>query len=361
MGILLFIGILVVLILVHEFGHFSVAKLFKIRVDEFGIFFPPRITAFKKGETEYSINWLPFGGFVRIFGENPEEGTSDPRSLVNKPRLVQAAVIVAGVFFNLVFAWLVLSAGYMTGLPSSVDHVGVGQVRDAKPMVTGVYPNSPAETVGLMAEDQLVHLQTGVTALPDGFTAEEATNFIIEHQDDSLGLTVLRDGEEKSFIARAKEGIVPGRKALGLQLDDVGTLQLPVHLALVQGGYLTYQMTIATAEGLAGFFSKMFTGVADFSSVSGPIGIVAFGGTFVQQGFAAIVIITASISIALAIFNVIPIPGLDGGKLLFIIVEGIIRRPISRKLSTALTIAGFVLLISLMLVVSYHDIAKLVG
>ncbi|MBX4192409.1 site-2 protease family protein, partial [Candidatus Parcubacteria bacterium] len=215
--------------------------------------------------------------------------------------------------------------------------------------------------VGLKAEDKLEHLQTGVTQLPDGFTAEEATNFIIEHQDESLVLTVLRDGEEKSFIARAKEGIVPGRKAIGLQLGDVGTLQLPPHLALVQGGYLTYEMTIATAQGLVGFFGNIVNGHADFSSVSGPIGIVAFGGTFVQKGFVAIVLITASISIALAIFNVIPIPGLDGGKLLFIIVEGIIRRPISPRLATGLTVAGFVLLISLMLVVSYHDIAKLVG
>src|SRR3989344_9278 len=118
MSILIFILILVALILVHEFGHFVVAKLFKIKVEEFGIFFPPRLFKIKKGETTYSLNALPFGGFVKIFGENYNEHANEPRSFASKPRYVQAAVLVAGVAMNLVFAWLALSAGYMSGLPT---------------------------------------------------------------------------------------------------------------------------------------------------------------------------------------------------------------------------------------------------
>src|SRR5882757_7922376 len=165
MFILFFILILVVLIIVHEFGHFIVAKLFKIRVDEFGIFFPPRLFAIKRGETEYSFNSLPLGGFVKIFGENYDEGHGNARSFVSKPRYVQAAVIVAGIVFNLIFAWLVLSAGYMAGLPTPVDHQGFGAVQNVEVLVTGVLPGSPAEKAGLVAGDKIQKVQTANDSL----------------------------------------------------------------------------------------------------------------------------------------------------------------------------------------------------
>ena len=131
MSILLFIIILAVLILAHEFGHFIVAKKSGIRVDEFGIGFPPKLYGKKFGETEYTINALPLGGFVKIFGENPdEENTNGPdraRSFVHKPKIIQAAVLVAGVFFNLLLAWFLISAGFMIGLPASSESVLPGQ------------------------------------------------------------------------------------------------------------------------------------------------------------------------------------------------------------------------------------------
>ena len=128
MDLIVFILILAALILAHEFGHFSVAKLFGIKVEEFGIGFPPRLLKIKKGETLYSLNLLFFGGFVKIYGEDANEGATDPRSFAHKPRLVQAAVIVAGVVMNLLFAWLALSVGYMVGLPTSAEHEGFGTV-----------------------------------------------------------------------------------------------------------------------------------------------------------------------------------------------------------------------------------------
>ncbi|MDO8548152.1 MAG: site-2 protease family protein, partial [bacterium] len=155
MTLFFFILILVLLILVHEFGHFVVAKFFGIKVHEFGIFFPPRIFSKKFGETEYSLNWLPFGGFVKIFGENYDEGKddpsrqgaaeADPRSFVNKSRWQQAAVILAGIVFNLLFAWLALTVGYMVGLPTSAEHRGFGLVQGATPTVIAVLPDSPAQ------------------------------------------------------------------------------------------------------------------------------------------------------------------------------------------------------------------------
>ncbi|MDE1925208.1 MAG: site-2 protease family protein [Patescibacteria group bacterium] len=359
MTIVYFILILVVLILVHEFGHFIAAKAFGIRVDEFGIFFPPRIAAIKKGETEYSINWLPFGGFVKIFGENAGEGLDDPRSFAHKNRWVQATVLVAGIVFNLLFAWLVLSAGYMVGLPTPVDHQGFGTVTDAQATVVDVLPGSPADKAGLLAGDTIETVQTATVVEASNATANDVQQFIAAHADESVVLTVLRDGSEKTFLAKPAEGVVAGRKAVGIELDDVGTLRLPPQLAVLQGAVLGWDITQSTAVGLATFFKQLVTGTANFSQVSGPIGITAFGAAALKAGFAEGAVLTALISVNLALINIIPIPGLDGGRLFITAIEGIIRRPISPKIVNGLTLAGFAFLILLMLVVSYHDIARL--
>jgi len=366
MSVIIFILLLVVLILVHEFGHFSIAKLFNIKVEEFGIFFPPRIAAIKKGETEYSINWLPFGGFVRIFGENYDEGKNDPRSFVSKPRLVQTAVIVAGIVFNLIFAWLLLSVGYMAGLPTPVDHIGYGTVQNAEVLVTGVLPGSPADKAGIMAGDAVEKVQTAtdtltVATLHTDQQATAVTDFITAHADESLVVMVSRDGQDKAFVARAADGVVAGRKAIGVELDDVGTLKLSPPIALMQGALLGWNITESTASGLLTFFKQLFTASANFSQVSGPIGITVYGAAAIKQGFAAAVVLTALISINLALINIVPIPGLDGGRLLIIVTEAILRRPVSPSVVMKLTIAGFALLVALMLVVSYHDIVRLIG
>ncbi|OGC80094.1 hypothetical protein A2943_03255 [Candidatus Adlerbacteria bacterium RIFCSPLOWO2_01_FULL_51_16] len=362
MTVVFFILIIVALILVHELGHFLVAKLFRIWVQEFGVFFPPRIFALRKGETEYSFNLLPLGGFVRIFGENASEGGGNPRSMASKSRPVQASVVVAGVLCNVLFAWVLFSVGYSFGLPALASTETFGEVKDVTPMIVGVRPNSPAERVGLKPEDVIISLETGKKeVLPEGATALQVREFIGAHQDQSLLITVTRDGEEKIFLASAEEGFIEGRKALGVDIDDVGVLQLPVHLAVLQGVVATKDMTISSALSLAGFFSRLVRGAADFSSVAGPIGIVSFGALAVGQGFAPTIVLTALISINLAIINLIPIPGLDGGRLFIIAIESIFRRPVPEYVTTRLTIFGLGLLVLLMLVVSYHDIARLVS
>jgi regulator of sigma E protease len=362
MNILFFLLLLVVLILIHEFGHFIVAKAFGIRVDEFGIFFPPRIAAFKKGETEYSLNWLPFGGFVRIFGEQGHEGVGNTRSMASKHRLVQAAVLVAGVAFNFLFAWLLFSAGYMVGLPTPAQHHGVGVVEGAKPTIVAVRDNSPAAKAGLMAEDVVTSLQTGAGAtIGSGASAKAIRDFIAEHQDESIIFTVMRGGEKKTFLAKPEEGLIPGRKAVGIELDDIGTLQLSPPLALLQGGLLTKEVTVTAAAELGGFFSRLVRGTADFTNVAGPIGITAFGAAAVGEGIIPTLLLTALISINLGIINLIPIPGLDGGRLLIVAIEGVVRRQVPERLVNAVMVGGFALLIVLMLFVSYHDVIRLLS
>ncbi len=362
MSLLIFILLLVALIVVHEFGHFSVAKFFGIKVEEFGIGFPPRLISKKIGETVYSLNLLFFGGFVRIFGEDKGQGGNDPRSFANKSKWIQAAVIVAGIFCNIIFAWLILSLGYMVGLPTSVEHIGIGQVQNPKAMIVGVLPGSPAEKAKMQPGDFVVSVSTGqgVTLAPE--TSQAAQDFIQAHQDESLVIvTHAESGAEATYIVKAEAGLVEGKKAVGIQLDDVGVLRLPIHLALYEGALLTWNMTEATAIGLITFFGQIARGVADFNTVAGPIGIASVGSKAVSNGFSAAVSLVALISINLALINVLPIPGLDGGRLFVIAIEGLTRRRVSDKWMTYLSFAGFGLLILLMLVVSYHDILRLIG
>ncbi|HVZ75899.1 MAG TPA: site-2 protease family protein [Candidatus Paceibacterota bacterium] len=366
MSLVIFILILAALILVHELGHFSVAKFFGIKVEEFGIGFPPRLLYIRKGETVYSINLLFFGGFVKIFGEDAAEGKGNPRSFASKSRWIQAAVIVAGICMNILFAWLALSVGYMAGLPTSVDHEGFGTVTNSQVMVTAVLPNSPAQSAGLAPQDVIEKAQTSdasldVRTLNTNMQAQVVRNFIADHGSQSVILTILRDGEEKTFLAKPVSGLVEGKMAIGVELDDVGVLKLSPPLALAQGAILTYGMTVSTAEGLGTFFWQIIRGAADFGSVAGPIGIASIGSQAVSQGFSDVVVLTALISINLAIINLLPIPGLDGGRLFIILIEGIIRRTINPRITNIITIGGMAALIILMLVVSYHDVLRLIG
>lgn len=376
LSLLIFILLLVALIWVHELGHFSAAKLFGVRVDEFAIGFPPRLLRVRWGETDYTFNLLLLGGFVRIYGEDPGEGGGDPsrqgeaevdpRSLGAKNRGIQALIIAAGIIMNLFFGWLTLSAGYAAGMPAARGEGHFGTVTNSRPTIVGVLPGSPAQKAGLLSGDvvEVVQTQTDrldVRTLNTDQQAQLVTSFIVAHQDDSIVLTVLREGSEQTFLAKGVEGLIEGRKAIGIQLGDIGILRLPPHLALLEGAAAAKDMTTATAQGLGSFFYTLARGTADWSQVSGPVGIAGAGSHAVASGFASAATVVALISINLALINVLPIPGLDGGRLFIILIEAVIRRPLPARFVTWATLAGFALIVALMLAVTYHDIAKLVG
>lgn len=366
MSILIFIIILLVLVVVHEFGHYIVAKKNGIRVDEFGFGYPPKaLTLFRKWDTDFTLNWLPFGGFVKIYGEDPnDENTHGPdsaRAMVNKPARVQAAVLVAGVVFNVLLAWLLLSVGFMTGLPSTVTNDDMGKyVAHPELTITQVVKDSPASEGGLRPGDVIVGAVSDSRTLND-FSQEGLISFVsTSSEGEELVFTLSRKGEMIEQKVVPREGVVEGKRAIGVSSDLIGTLKLPVHKALIEGTKQTWHMTKGTALSLATLVRDAFLGKANVETLSGPVGIVGIVGDAADFGFVYLMSFTALISINLAIINLIPFPALDGGRLLFLLIEKIKGSRISPKVSNTLNTVGFFILIALMLVVTYHDIVKLV-
>lgn len=367
MSILIFIVILVVLIIAHEFGHFIVAKATGMRVDEFGLGFPPRVAAWKpkKSDTTYSFNWIPFGGFVKIFGEDAREAEGakgSERSFSKKPKLAQAAVMVAGVAFNILFAWVLISIGFMSGLPTPVGTAPTGAVvENARLVLTGVSENSPAASAGLMAGDTIVALVTNEAALQEEITPELISAFIKEHNNEQIAVLYKRWEENNTAFVTPADGILEGRPAIGITMDMIGTLKLSFLQAWREGAKTTAYLTGATAQGFWHLIVGAFTGVGGgLSDVTGPVGIVGLVGTAAEFGFVYLLGFTAFISINLAIINLIPFPALDGGRLFFLLIETIKRSPIKPAIANAANTVGFVLLLILMAVVTYNDIAKIV-
>lgn len=361
MSIVLFFLVLFILVIAHEFGHFIIAKWAGIRVDEFAFGFPPRIGSFKKGETRYSFNALPLGGYVKIYGENANEvseGDDKKRSFTAQHRLIQSAVIVAGVVFNLILAWMLISATLMIGISAPVEEDGGFAVRNAELMITGVRAGSPAEVSGILSGDIMVSLRSGATTI-SAENPEVVTTFVGPRAGEPLAVAIRRGEEIVNLSMTPTEGIVEGRAAIGISMDMVGTLRLPPHKAIVEGAKRTYFYTELTATGLWDFLSSAVMGKSDFSQVTGPVGIVNEVGAAAHVGFANLLLFTALISINLAIINIIPFPALDGGRLFFIIIESIIRRPMNVTVTNALNVVGFALLMLLMVAVTWNDIANL--
>lgn len=367
MTVFVFIVVLVVLILVHEFGHFVVAKLSGMRVDEFGLGYPPRLWGKKIGETEYTINALPFGGFVRIFGEDEkdQEVAKARRAFSSRPLILQALTLVAGIAMNLLLAYVLITVTLVMGTPRALSEDEALHATDAHLAITEVLPGSPAAQAGLAANDIVLSI-SGVPDAAPLMTSSEDVFLAYIASDTSLApltFTVKRNTTQETITATPKVGVLsdsPSKPALGIGVTPVGIVPEPLLQAPVDGAIYTWEITKETAVGLVGFFAQAFTLRADLSQVSGPVGIAGAVGNAYDQGAAALLSIAAIISINLAIINLLPVPALDGGRLLFVIIEGVIRRPIKPSIAATVNGVGFLLLIVLMLVVTGSDILKLV-
>ncbi len=347
MSIIIFFIILSALIIVHELGHFFAARRFGIRVDEFGLGYPPRANKiFRWKGADFTLNWLPFGGFVKIYGESPdEENANSPESFQTKNRGIQAAVLAAGVFFNFLFAWLLISLGFMTGIPSPASMSL--PLENPRTVITLVVPESPAALSGLKAGDVILRL-----------TPEEATNYI-KNSSGPIVFEIQRGKEISRKTVAPREGILPGQRAVGISMETIGTVKLPPHRALWHGLKTTVSLTAMTAQAIGSLISKAVVGKADLGAVTGPVGIVGMVGDMRELGWSYLVTFTALLSINLSIINLLPVPALDGGRLLFVGIESVFRRRIPPRFFNAVNAAGFALLIFLMILITVRDVRNI--
>ncbi|MEK7604575.1 MAG: M50 family metallopeptidase [Patescibacteria group bacterium] len=362
MTILIAVLAIIALIVVHEFGHFVAAKLSGMRVDEFGLGYPPRaFTIAKVGDTEYTFNWLPFGGFVKIYGENGD--TAAPGSFSSRPRPLQAIVLIAGIAMNLLLAYLLITSALILGTPRALTDSEIPRAHNLELAVSGVMPNSPAARAGVAMGDSIMNA-SGAAGQWQAADHESFSAFVTENKGTPITLTVKRSGAAVEVTATPVQGLAtsdPTRYAIGVEVATIGVVPLGFFEALVQGAELTWEVTKISAVGLSQFFAGVFTLSADLSQVAGPVGITVAVGDASTQGLGNLLSLIAVISISLALINIAPIPALDGGRLLFVIIESIIRRPIPHRFANAVNLIAFAFLIPLMIIVSVSDVFKLFG
>jgi len=351
-AILVIIG-LSLLILGHEAGHFFAAKIFGLKVDEFGFGFPPRIKAWKKGETEYSVNWLPFGGFVKIGGErgefemvnpNDAEKSEGEKKAADKTRLLYAqpawkksVIMLAGVFMNFLLGWFFLSLILMIGAPQAL-------------VVGGVQPNSPALQAGIMAGD----------IVKDFTSAQGFIDFVNVHRGEQTAITVIRNNKEISFTVVPHVHTAPNEGALGVGLAETGTPR-EGFFAAVKDGFVNAGIILwLTIGALYQLIIQLFAHASLLPGVVGPVGIFGLAEETGKIGLVYLLQLMGIISLNLTIVNLIPFPALDGGRFVMAIIEKIKGGALSYKVEAWVNGLGFALLLLLMVLLTIRDVSGLI-
>jgi regulator of sigma E protease len=354
--VIIFIIILGILIFVHELGHYLVAKKNDVKVEEFGFGFPPRIWGIKKGETVYSINLIPLGGFVKIFGEEGE-GRQDYRSFASKKIWRRAAILVAGVSMNIMLAIFLVSLGYAIGLPTAVDDSQ--NFANAKVQITDVAIGSPASAAGIKAGDTIVALSgpsgeigniQKVATMQDFTDVNKGKNIFVD----------LKRGKDVITVEITPRANPPANEGpLGVGLARVTTVSFSWYRAIYEGIVTVLDITWATILALGYLLWQLISQGKVAGDVTGPVGIYSLTSQAAQMGFVYLLQLTVLLSVNLAIINVLPLPALDGGRLLFLLIEKIKGSPVKQTVERAVHTAGFVFLLALMLLITIRDLLRI--
>ncbi|OGH66344.1 MAG: RIP metalloprotease RseP [Candidatus Magasanikbacteria bacterium RIFCSPHIGHO2_02_FULL_47_14] len=391
---LLFILVLSVLVVVHEFGHFITARKSGMRVYEFGLGFPPRACGIYKdpktkkwvfvrvskknrdkktqsnlanivgGEekeeeypaTLYSLNWLPIGGFVKIKGENGE-ATNESDSFGFQKTWKKSIVLVAGVTMNFLLAAVLLGFGFLIGLPAEIsDRIGKDAiiVEPARVLVQQLENDSPAQQAGIQFGDVIVSINNVAIT-----STEQMISYVREHNTEQLAVVIEREKQQQTLSLTptvVKEG-EPAR--LGIVLAEAGVVRYPWYTAFFRGFYAAGISLVNIFISFYFLIKGLIVGQGLAFDVAGPVGIASIVGQSAALGIHYFINVAAMISLSLAAVNILPIPALDGGRLLFIIIEKIFRRPVPLKYEQAAHTIGFVLLLILIVVVTFRDIVHL--
>ena len=324
MIVLIILVFLAILIISHELGHFLTAKKFGVRVDEFGFGLPPRIASRQVGETKFSLNLLPLGGFVKIHGQQRDENEIEEpeRAFINQPIWRRAVILISGVTANFLIGWIALGLVFSMGIPSKL-------------FIAQVIPESAAEVAGLKVNESI-----------EGWNSpEEFINFIRTHRGESI-------------LVNGKTVNVPQEGIIGVRIEAFSVPKTSFPGSAIKGLKAAVGVTVGVARAAGAIIASPFVGKGDgLGQVSGPVGI--FNIIKQADGAGLLIYLLGVISLNLAVFNLLPVPALDGGHLLFLGIEKIIGRPISRRAEIVANAIGFALLILLIIVVTLKDIANL--
>jgi regulator of sigma E protease len=352
LAIPLFLVMFTAIIAVHEFGHYITARLLGMRVLEFAFGFPPRLFAIRRGGIDYSVNAIPFGGFVRILGQDDfsieQQGAGDPGSFTSKPWWAQAIVLAAGVAMNFALAIVVLTAAFAIGTEAPTGVVRVEEVA----------PGSPAAAAGVQVGDVIVSIDgKEITRTSDLQT------YVYGHAGKEVSVVIQRNGSRIGPIVMVPRAQPPENEGpLGVRLAEVTSppTALPLPQAFGQALKLTGDVVTQIAELPAQLFARP-AGQPGPPPVGGPIEILRVTALVSQAGLSAFLKLVGVISVNLGVLNIVPFPGLDGGRLFFVLLSAALRRRLSPQVEAAIHAVGFVLLLGLLVVVSVADIRRAAG
>ncbi|MFH1233211.1 MAG: RIP metalloprotease RseP [Patescibacteria group bacterium] len=377
--IIVFILVLSVLVFVHELGHFFVARKFKVGVEEFGMGLPPRIfglqewkeseTSAKKwrlikgsGEitekdqrlgTVYSLNWLPLGGFVKIKGQDGEE-QEDKASFASRPIWQRFSILSAGVTMNVALAMVLIIFGFIIGLPQVIEGLGPqALISNRKIQVVQVFKDSPADKAEVKIGDVIISINNQKFDNYNGLQ-----KYVAERSGQKLNYQLKRGGAEiiSQIIPEVRHET--GQAGVGIAIVETGVVKYPWHIAIWQGVKTTFILIWVILVAFYELFKGLILGHGLSAEMTGPVGIATLTGEVARMGFVYLMQFTALLSINLAIINFLPFPALDGGRVLFLIIEKFKGSPVKRELENIIHNIGFALLMLLVLVVTCKDVAK---
>ncbi len=406
--IIIFVVVLSLMVFVHELGHFTMARKFKVRVDEFGLGLPPRMLGLRwnkqerlekiaekeeitvsvsetesvitdkiqevdqlvetkkrewiwgnkknsgeGGGTIYSLNWIPVGGFVTMVGENGGNA-NNPESFSSKKIWQRAVILVAGVTMNMILCMILLSLGFFIGMPQVVGPETKGNVTETKIQVLEVVKDLPAAQSGIQAGDALVSIDN------QSFKSiDDLRSYFAVRKDQSVAIKIKRNNEELEKQVLVKE--FEGNVGIGVGLAEVAIVKYPFFLAIYEGVKTTFVWIGLIVAAFATVLKNLIVGDPIGAEVAGPVGIAVLTGQAARMGLVYLLQFTALLSLNLAIINIIPFPALDGGRLLFLLIEKIRGKVMDQRWENTANNVGFMLLMLLIILVTFKDVWKYGG
>lgn len=351
--VLVFVGLLLVLVLAHEWGHFFAARRAGCRVEEFAFGFPPRLFTWQRGGVRYSLNLLPIGGYVKIEGEDMADPRPGPGSFGSKPIRWRLIILAAGVLMNVVLAYVLLTVQAGVGVPVVVTAENAAQVRDIKTFVVDVSAGSPAERAGIQALDRIAAVNG--QGQP---TAADVQTAVAARAEQEITLELERRGAPVIVQLAPRREPPPGEGALGVAMQETGLAVSPWWQAPWRGLVRTGEMMVAIVGQFWLLVSRLVSGQAVGEVVTGPVGIAVLTNEVLSLGVSYVLEFAALISLNLAIINILPIPALDGGRMLFVAVEGVAGKRLPARFEHYTHLAGFAALLALMLFITIKDVAR---